>query len=71
MDGLRALVGVPRPAGAEQRIAKSLADFDLRSMRGLERTPLLVRAGPALGLMGTLIPLVAALEGLADGDVPG
>ena len=38
-------------------------------MRRLERTPLLVRAGPALGLMGTLIPLSPALSGLADGNV--
>ena len=42
---------------AEDRIAKALADFDYASLRRLERTRLLVRAGPALGLMGTLIPL--------------
>ena len=30
---------------------------------------MLVRFGPALGLMGTLIPLSPALEGLARGDV--
>jgi biopolymer transport protein ExbB/TolQ len=29
---------------------------------------LLVRAGPALGLMGTLIPLSPALTGLASGN---
>ena len=60
------LIGAP---GAETRIAKSLADYDLRSLRRLERTRLLVRAGPALGLMGTLIPLSPALNGLARGDV--
>ncbi len=60
------LAGAP---GAETRIAKSLADFDLRSLRRLERTRMLVRAGPALGLMGTLIPLSPALSGLASGDV--
>jgi hypothetical protein len=49
-------------------LAKGLADFDFRSLRRLERTRLLVRAGPALGLMGTLIPLSPALEGLANGD---
>jgi biopolymer transport protein ExbB/TolQ len=49
------------------RLAKGLADFDFRSLRRLERTRLLVRAGPALGLMGTLIPLSPALEGLANG----
>lgn len=52
-----------------ERMAKGLADFDYRSVRRLERTRMLVRAGPALGLMGTLIPLSPALSGLARGDV--
>jgi biopolymer transport protein ExbB/TolQ len=52
-----------------ERMAKVLADFDYRSLRRLERTRLLVRAGPALGLMGTLIPLSPALAALARGDV--
>jgi len=55
--------------GAEARIAKRLAEYDYRSLRKLERTRILVRMGPALGLMGTLIPLSPALAGLADGDV--
>jgi biopolymer transport protein ExbB/TolQ len=50
-------------------LAKSLADFDLGSLRRLERTRMLVRAGPALGLMGTLIPLSPALSALASGNV--
>jgi biopolymer transport protein ExbB/TolQ len=58
-----------RGEGADDRIAKALADFDYASLRRLERTRLLVRAGPALGLMGTLIPLSPALAGLAEGDV--
>jgi biopolymer transport protein ExbB/TolQ len=56
------------PDGEEQ-VAKTLADFDFDSMRKLERTRALVRLGPALGLMGTLIPLSPALAGLAAGDV--
>jgi biopolymer transport protein ExbB/TolQ len=59
---------VGRP-DAEARIAKRLAEYDYRSLRRLERTRILVRLGPALGLMGTLIPLSPALAGLADGDV--
>lgn len=55
--------------GGEARVAKQLAEFDYRSLRKLERTRILVRMGPALGLMGTLIPLSPALAGLADGDV--
>jgi biopolymer transport protein ExbB/TolQ len=58
-----------REERADDRLAKALADFDYASLRRLERTRLLVRAGPALGLMGTLIPLSPALAALAEGDV--
>jgi biopolymer transport protein ExbB/TolQ len=58
-----------RASGGGDRVAKALADFDFVSLRRLERTRVLVRAGPALGLMGTLIPLAPALAGLAEGDV--
>jgi biopolymer transport protein ExbB/TolQ len=57
-----------RPGG-EHRLSKALADFDFDAQRRLARTRLLVRAGPALGLMGTLIPLSPALTGLAQGNV--
>jgi biopolymer transport protein ExbB/TolQ len=57
-----------RRAGAEHQINKALADFDFDAQRRLARTRLLVRAGPALGLMGTLIPLSPALTGLANGN---
>jgi biopolymer transport protein ExbB/TolQ len=53
---------------AEHQLNKALADFDFDSQRRLSRTRLLVRAGPALGLMGTLIPLSPALTGLASGN---
>jgi biopolymer transport protein ExbB/TolQ len=61
-----AYAGAP---GADVRIAKQLADFDFDRQRRLARTRLLVRTGPALGLMGTLIPLSPALDGLARGNV--
>lgn len=67
-----ALAGVVEQYGrpdAEARVGKRLAEFDYLSLRRLERTRILVRMGPALGLMGTLIPLSPALAGLADGDV--
>jgi biopolymer transport protein ExbB/TolQ len=54
--------------GAEHQLNKALADFDFDAQRRLARTRLLVRAGPALGLMGTLIPLSPALTGLANGN---
>ena len=46
-----------------------LARFELAVQRRLDRTRLLVRAGPALGLMGTLIPLAPGLAALGRGDV--
>ena len=67
-DALVAIVNALGEPRSENRISKRLADFDLGSIRRLERTRMLVRAGPALGLMGTLIPLTPALEGLARGD---
>jgi biopolymer transport protein ExbB/TolQ len=68
-DALVELVGHGgKPANPDRR-AKALADFDLHSLRKLERSRMLVRFGPALGLMGTLIPLSPALDGLAKGDV--
>jgi biopolymer transport protein ExbB/TolQ len=57
-----------RTERGEHQLNKALADFDFDAQRRLGRTRLLVRAGPALGLMGTLIPLSPALTGLANGD---
>ena len=63
------LARTPASPAPSPWLAKQLADFDFDCTRRLGRTRLLVRAGPALGLMGTLIPLSPALDGLADGDV--
>jgi hypothetical protein len=68
-QALETIVDVAALPGGETRIAKALADFDWDAQRRLGRTRLLVRAGPALGLMGTLIPLSPALDGLASGKV--
>lgn len=65
----KVLVDAVSKPGADTRIAKELADFDFGRQARLGRTRLLVRLGPALGLMGTLIPLAPALDGLARGDV--
>lgn len=57
-----------RTEGGDHQLNKALADFDFDAQRRLARTRMLVRAGPALGLMGTLIPLSPALTGLANGN---
>lgn len=68
-DVLRAIVLQLSLPQADERIAKRLAEYEYRHLRRLERTRILVRFGPALGLMGTLIPLSPALSGLAAGHV--
>lgn len=50
---------------------EALAQFELSAQRRLEPSRLLVRAGPALGLMGTLIPLVPGLAALGEGEITG
>ena len=67
-DTLAFIVAHARTDGGEHQLNKALADFDFDSQRRLGRTRMLVRAGPALGLMGTLIPLSPALTGLANGN---
>jgi biopolymer transport protein ExbB/TolQ len=62
------IIAHARTEEGDHQLNKALADFDFDSQRRLARTRLLVRAGPALGLMGTLIPLSPALTGLANGD---
>lgn len=58
------------PRGDRERSAKhALTRYELAVQRRLDRTRLLVRAGPAIGLMGTLIPLAPGLAALGDGDV--
>ena len=50
-------------------IERALTRYELAVQRRLDRTRLLVRAGPAIGLMGTLIPLAPGLAALRRGDV--
>jgi biopolymer transport protein ExbB/TolQ len=47
---------------------KLLQEYEFYTVKRLERTRILVRLGPMLGLMGTLIPLSPALIGLASGN---
>lgn len=51
-------------------IEQVLARAEHDSLRSLNTVRFAVRAGPSLGLMGTLIPMAAALSGLAQGDLP-
>lgn len=62
-------VAAARGEGRPRAVEHALARYELAVQRRLDRTRLLVRAGPAIGLMGTLIPLAPGLAALADGDV--
>lgn len=66
-----ALVQIARAilTGDGAGIEHALADYELAVQRRLDHTRILVRAGPALGLMGTLIPLAPGLAALGHGDV--
>jgi biopolymer transport protein ExbB/TolQ len=62
-------LGIAATTGRRTAIEHALADYELAVQRRLDRTRLLVRGGPALGLMGTLIPLAPGLAALGRGDV--
>lgn len=68
-----ALVEIATTAGQDRARSTehALARYELAVQRRLDRTRLLVRAGPAIGLMGTLIPLAPGLAALGDGNVAG
>ncbi len=48
---------------------KLLGDYEIAADKELGQSKLLVKIGPMLGLMGTLIPMGPALVGLATGDI--
>jgi biopolymer transport protein ExbB/TolQ len=56
--------------GLDLRLEESLQNTEREAWRALGRLRLAVRVGPSLGLMGTLIPMADALQGLADGNLP-
>jgi biopolymer transport protein ExbB/TolQ len=53
------------PVHCEKRIAEYHQDCG----RDLDRSKFLIKIGPMLGLMGTLIPMGPALVALANGDI--
>jgi biopolymer transport protein ExbB/TolQ len=68
-EALVELAAAAQAPGRETEAERALARYELAAQRRLDRTRLLVRAGPAVGLMGTLIPLAPGLAALGNGDV--
>ncbi len=51
-------------------IERLLQEAELNLIKSLDRVRFVIRVGPALGLMGTLIPMGIALSALAQGNLP-
>ncbi len=51
------------------QVQRLLANFEIAADKDLAISKTLTKLGPILGLMGTLIPMVPALAGLASGDI--
>ncbi|MGO9171201.1 MAG: MotA/TolQ/ExbB proton channel family protein [Rhodomicrobium sp.] len=54
----------------EARLERLLRARELAAASSLDRVRFVIKVGPALGLMGTLIPMGISLAALAQGDVP-
>ena len=69
-DAVIKLAAAASKGNDKQAAEHALADYELNVQRRLDRTRIIVRAGPAVGLMGTLIPLAPGLAALGRGDLP-
>lgn len=65
-----AIAATDMPSVLDARLERIVQRADAIGMRRLDAVRFVVRVGPALGLMGTLIPMGIALAGLAQGDLP-
>lgn len=54
----------------DARLELLLQGAELSIARSLDRIRFVIKVGPALGLMGTLIPMGISLAALAEGNIP-
>lgn len=54
----------------DARLERLLQMHELAAVRSLDRVRFVIKVGPSLGLMATLIPMGIALAALAQGDIP-
>ncbi len=59
-----------RPRQLEIEVERLLQAAELELSRQLDRVRFVIKVGPALGLMGTLIPMGISLAALAEGNIP-
>ena len=70
LEDLRLLLNkVSQPDGVE--IENILQETSLRTWKSLDRIRMIIRIGPSLGLIGTLIPMGTGLAALGQGDMTG
>ncbi|MCP5524415.1 MAG: MotA/TolQ/ExbB proton channel family protein [Verrucomicrobiales bacterium] len=69
-EGLDRIAAAGSGDGLDIQLEEHLQTTEREGWRKLGRLRLAVRVGPSLGLMGTLIPMADALQGLADGNLP-
>lgn len=50
-------------------INREISQFEVGISKEMGKYKIMVKMGPVLGLMGTLIPLGPALAGLSSGDI--
>lgn len=58
------------PWRLEIEVERLLQASELALSRQLDRVRFVIKVGPALGLMGTLIPMGISLAALAEGNIP-
>lgn len=66
---LSSLARIRKHADKPIMLDKILDDYEVVADKALGQSKLLIKIGPILGLMGTLIPMGPALVGLATGDI--
>jgi len=70
LEDLRFLLNkVSQPDGVE--IENILQETSLRTWESLDHIKMIIRIGPSLGLIGTLIPMGTGLAALGQGDMTG
>lgn len=71
LDDLRHLHAQGHPARQfPLEVERLLQAHELAISRRLDRVRFVIKVGPALGLMGTLIPMGISLAALAEGNIP-
>ncbi|MFH1027515.1 MAG: MotA/TolQ/ExbB proton channel family protein [Pseudomonadota bacterium] len=65
-----ALEGATEKLNLDIAMERLLQTAELVQVKSLDKIRFVIRVGPALGLMGTLIPMGISLSSLAQGDMP-